>query len=97
MMFPKPKTFRSKPYLAFVRKHPCLVSDQLGAVVHHESLGQNYMGGKPPDTHGVPLLQKYHDLLNAPGHIPREMWEEWNIDPRIEIIKLLTEYLQEGK
>ena len=87
----KPKTFRSEGYLEFIRTHPCLECGDPKTVAHHESLGQNMMGGKPPDTHAVPLCVACHDMRH---HIGAENF--WSRDVRMAIIQLLTEYLQNG-
>ena len=98
---PKPKTYHAEKYLAFVRKHDCLMcglpSNQLSKpdnniIAHHESLGLNMMGGKPPDSHAVPLCGGCHSKRHAPD------WIDWNVghvDIKMAVIKLLTEYLQE--
>lgn len=93
--YPKPKTFRSKPYLAFVRKHKCLVCHSLaGIVAHHEGLGLNMQGGKPPDSHCVPLCLQCHIFRHS---LEWEGWDKECVDIKMVIIKLLTEYLQEGE
>ena len=97
LRFPKPKTFRSKPYLAFIRGHKCLICrNPAGIIPHHDGcFGLNMMGGKPPDSVCVPLCLYCHNYMNAIGTTPSEVWEKANIDPKLEIILLLTEYLQE--
>lgn len=94
MTFPKPKTFRSERYLAFIRRHPCVICGNPETVPHHVSLGQNMQGGKPPDSHCVPLCISHHDE-HGPGGTNDRFWDRYNIDPAREIIKLLTEYVYE--
>jgi len=91
MQVPKPKTFRSDKYLVFIREHPCLVCGNPRTVAHHEGLGKNIMGGKPPDSHAVPLCSACHSEYHNGG--PAGFWAR---DVRMEIIGLLTEYLQDG-
>lgn len=91
----KPKTYRSKPYLTFIRGHECLLCrSPAGIIAHHEGLGQNYQGGKPPDSHCVPLCLDCHLYRHGLDWIS---WEAEDIYVEREIIKLLTEYLQEGE
>jgi len=103
MMFPKPITWRSEKYLAFVREHNCILCKALSnqrpkpannIVAHHESLGLGVMGGKCPDSHTVPLCAWCH------AHRHGSAWHGWDLEgvliERI-IIKLLTEFLQGGK
>ena len=91
-MFSNTKTFRSQEYLAFIRDHRCLRCGITGLMVaHHEGLGKNMMGGKPPDSHTVPLCPICHAIRHS---LAWESWEAWNIDVKMAIIKLLTEYIQ---
>lgn len=92
MIFPKPKTFRSKRYLDFIRQHSCLVCNAPHTVPHHVGLGKNMQSGKPPDSHCLPLCPKHHDEHGS-GATNNRFWEEHRIDPKLEIIQLLTEYL----
>ena len=87
-MLPKPKTFRSKKYLAFIREKPCLACHNPETVPHHEGLGANMMGGKPPDSHAVPLCGPCHRVRHDMG---KGFWE--GFDVKMAIIKLLTEYM----
>ena len=60
-------------------------------VAHHEGLGDNMQGGKPPDSHTVPLCPMCHAIRHGLGWTD---WEDHNIYIQAVIIKLLTEYLQ---
>lgn len=63
-------------------------------IAHHEGLGLNRMGGKPPDSHAVPLCGICHTKRHS------STWINWNVehvDIKMAIIKLLTEYLRERK
>jgi len=104
MMFPKPKTWRSESYLAFVRNHTCLLCRECSnqqpkpnnnIAAHHEGLGLNMQGGKPPDSHAVPLCHRCHAYNRH--ETTWKGWDKENINVERQIIKLLTEYLQEGK
>jgi len=89
-LYPKPKTYRSNKYLSFIRQHPCLMCGNPLTIAHHEGLGLNAIGAKPPDSHAVPLCDACHKIYHDMGV------SFWNgMDVKMEIIKLLTEYLQE--
>jgi len=87
---PKPCTHRSKKYLAFIRTKRCLVCNNDQTVPHHEKLGMGGTAIKPPDANCVPLCVKCHDRHENENS---QLWESENIDIKLEIIKLLTEYL----
>ena len=93
MMFPKPYTYSAKKYLAFIRNHRCIVCGYDQTAPHHEPLGMSGTSIKAPDSHCVPLCEDHH----IPGvhAAPKSFWDEHNIDIKMEIIKLLTEYLHE--
>jgi len=97
--FFKIPVFRSEPYLAFIREHKCiwcgLPSNGLkkpnnNIIAHHEGLGLNKQSGKPPDSHAVPLCGRCHDKRHGFGWLD---WDYENIDIKMVIIRLLTEYL----
>jgi len=53
------------------------------------------MGGKPPDSHCVPLCQEHHRERHDKGQ--GFFYSQYSKAVTMEIIKLLTEYLQEGE
>lgn len=94
MPFPKPHTYRSKKYLAYIRTKKCLICGNPETVPHHEGLGLNMMGGKSPDSHCLPLCFKHHARRHSYG--ASIFWDSHPyIDVKFEIIKLLTEYLEQ--
>jgi hypothetical protein len=84
--------YRSDPYLSFIRTKPCLVCGRK-AVAHHEKLKQGGMGIKPPDNQSVPLCTAHHDEQERIGS--PAFWDRHNIDVKMAIIRLNTEYLEE--
>ena len=101
-LFPKPKTYRSERYLDFVREHTCLMcgapsnclkKPENNIAAHHESLGMNYQGGKPPDTHAVPLCHRCHQKRHGFKGWYSIFWDECEVDPQYEIIKMVTSWL----
>ena len=87
---PKPYTYRSKPYLAFIRNHRCCVCGYDQTVPHHEPMGGGGKGVKCDDSKTVPMCIKCHGERHTVGS---NFWDKHNIDVQREIIKLLTEYL----
>ena len=87
---PKPKTYRSKKYLAFIRDHRCIVCGYDQTVPHHEPLGAGGKGIKAPDSQTIPMCTGCHMYRHQIGV---GFWDCKNIDPQREIIKLLTEYM----
>ncbi len=92
MMLKKPIYWRSQDYLDFIDSKQCLICPKQ-ATHHHVPLGMSGTSIKAPDSHCVPLCEDHH----IPGvhAAPKSFWDEHNIDVKMEIIKLLTEYLEE--
>jgi len=84
--FPKPKTYKSKKYLAFIRRHPCFVCGRK-AEPHHVSLGESGVGMKASDTHCIPLCRECHNVIHTSSF--------FGYDLKKIIIGLLTEYIRE--
>jgi hypothetical protein len=59
VMFPKPKTYRSEKYLAYVRTLPCCVANGrcLGQIIPHHVKSRG-AGGSDTDT--IPLCAAHH-------------------------------------
>lgn len=90
--FLKPTTFKSAHYLEFVRQHSCfLCGTKYPCHAHHVSLGKNMMGGKPPDTHAIPLCWTCHFQVHN-GALGLD-----TNDAMRTIINLLTEYLTDER
>ena len=94
-LYPHPRRFDSKPYLAFVRRLPCSVSDCRGrSEAHHVRLaGQGSIGLKTDDTQAVPLCHIHHMAYHNVGRVAFE--KEHGLDMSREIIRTLTQYLRE--
>ena len=93
MIYPVPKrhTFRSEKYLQFIREHKCLVCANPETVPHHEGLGKNVQGSKPPDSHAVPLCVPCHDRRHSHG--VDTFWGGWDV--KMHILELLEEFIRE--
>jgi len=90
---PKVPVMRSKEYLQFVRRHPCLICGNPNTIAHHESLGRNAMGSKPPDSHAVPLCNECHQRRHSFG--VQSFWGGYDV--KMYIIELLSEYIGEER
>lgn len=90
------KTLRSKEYLAFVRSHPCLVTDQEFDVVAHHLRHKPHGGGmslKPSDYRTVPLIPIEHHRLHAMGEV--SYWAKQRIIPEIAVCDMLIVWLRD--
>jgi hypothetical protein len=92
------KPYRSGKYLAWIRRQPCArcgrPAGEHGVHAHHEPLGENFVAGKAPDTHAMPLCAECHNQRHGCG--PSFLQEA--IDVKMTIIRLLTRYLSaQGK
>jgi len=87
-------TYRSTKYLEWIRRQPCLRCGRVPSQAAHQGLGYRAMGKKQPDSYTVPLCFECHQLEHAAGQ--KTFWESYaNIDVKMEIIKLLTRFLEE--
>lgn len=87
---PKPKTYRSEKYLNFIRSKPCMIF-KCKAEAHHVGLFGKGTGKKVHDNLAVPLSNQAHMNLHSIGE--ETFWELYDIDIKLEIIKLNTEFL----
>jgi len=92
--YPKPAKFKSKKYRDFITAKPCVICAKRSNF-HHEGLMRSFMGGKAPDSHGVPLCPECHTMGSMAIHRigSRRFWDEHNIDVKMLIIDYLTEFL----
>ena len=89
---PRPHAFRSNKYLDFIRSKRCIICGNPETVAHHESLGRNAMGSKPPDHHAVPLCVNCHNSRHNVG--ARIFWTGYDV--KMIVIDLIGEYLTKG-
>ena len=62
---PKPKTFRSESYLAYVRAQNCLFCGRPGlSDPHHISMSDAAWGMKSSDLAVIPLCREHHRLFH---------------------------------
>ena len=87
------KPYRSEKYKAWIRKQPCASCGRppqhYPIHAHHEPLGKNSVGGKPPDTHLLPLCYECH----AKRHNQGPAFLNSVLDVKMTIIHHLTRYL----
>ena len=89
----KPHTHRSNKYLDFIRSKRCIICGNPETVAHHESLGRNAMGSKPPDHHAVPLCTICQNKRH--NHGARIFWTGYDV--KMIVIDLIGEYLGREK
>ncbi len=85
---PKPKNLRSKKYLDFIKSKPCFLCDEEAEPHHERRFADGGTALKPSDVYAVPVCRECHDKL--------QRYEVDALTVYIQIVKLLTEYL-EGK
>ena len=93
-MFPKPTTYRSRPYLDFVKTLACAIEGRHvcegDIVAHHTSCGGKSLKG--PDLHSIPLCHKAH---NEHDHLGKDsFYERYNIDRWEVVAKTLAAYVE---
>lgn len=99
---PKPKTFRSRKHLDFVKKHRCLACELfvqmfigqtsfMGTIdPSHESFGNDKgTGKKSSDLYAVPLCRYHHEIREKMGTI--NFWGDKLPDMLIFTIKMVRE------
>ena len=93
MRIKKPRTYRNKAYLKYIRNLPCLVCGR-PAVPHHVETGGTAM--KCSDYRTIPLCQGCHTSSNYAIHkLGKSKFEkEFNIDINREMIKLLEDFIE---
>lgn len=85
--------YRSKKHREFIRAYPCLICGNSEVDAHHERLNRGGVALKPPDSHCVPLCRAHHQEQENIGS--KAFWDKYNIDIKMKIIELLTQYLEE--
>lgn len=89
-MFPKPKTYRSEKYLAFVRTQPCCVcKNPYGSQPHHTEKSGTSMKGT--DLSCIPLCERHHIEIHQTGEETFE--QQYNTDIIIKNVETLRNYL----
>lgn len=90
ILFPKPGTYRSPGYLAFVRQRPCSVPGCCNpSTAHHSETGGLQV--KCSDTRSIPLCWAHHEELHRIGRV--RFQERYNIDFTSVLICVLELYV----
>lgn len=89
------KNPRSKKYLAWIRSHPCAVTNATHSIhAHHVRLfGDGGCGLKPSDYRTVPLCAVQHDALHNMGE--KTFWKSNDIDIDMLVGYFITKYMNE--
>jgi hypothetical protein len=91
---PKPRTWRSEKYKAFIRQKPCCICGGRGGVAHHESVTKGKgMRKKPSDVECLPMCELCHALRHSPGYRADQFWAYG--DPAVLMLRNLNDYLSE--
>jgi hypothetical protein len=96
IQIPKAIKFKSEKYRSFIRAQVCLGCGAWGgSVAHHEDNGfyNSGMGMKPPDTQCLPLCRECHARRHRMSS--DLFWKEANVDPMVQMVNLLTEFMSE--
>ena len=91
----KKPIFKSEDYLNYIRSIGCIACDRLApSTAHHETFGAKAIGKNLiPDSQAMPLCHNCHiERRHRSGY--RTFWKAVNLDPKLIIINLLTDYLQ---
>lgn len=65
---PKPKRWRSKPFLEWLKKQKPMIQGSGDTVYHHIKLfGNGGSGIKPPDDDCIPISDSIHQLIHSSG------------------------------
>ncbi len=90
---PKPRAFRSKKYLAFVREHECCYCHAYPpSEAHHFGDKNSGIAMKPPDSTAIPLCAK---KCHIPG-IHQKPWEYDKLHAFKTMVRLLTEWMEKN-
>lgn len=97
--FTKIKPIRSKKYREYAVTRGCIICGA-PAVFHHENFGSSAMGGKSSDIQGVPLCPYHHTTGAGCRHDKTLSWDKFyehhNVNPYLEVFKLLNYFLSNG-
>lgn len=99
---PKPKAFRSRKYLDWLRGKPCVFTGKKPCVGHHvRLLGGGGTAMKPPDNSAVPVYIPVHNKMNAVGNseigVYMEYWEGSRDEIKSRLRVLCAGYYGEWK
>jgi hypothetical protein len=96
-MFSKDKPFRSKVYLAWVRRLPCAWCGRPGPseASHHPAPGRGSIAMKTCDLRTLPLCHADHELFHASGTIGAMTGEQTRAWAEVRITDHLRAYLRE--
>lgn len=81
--YPKSQTIRNTKYMAYIRKHPCLICGGSPTHAHHEPLKGKGIGLKGPDNESLPLCHRCHMERHQKGR--KTFYKEHGIDWRHEV------------
>lgn len=90
---PKPKAWRSKKYLDFIKKQQSLLLGHGDIISHHVRIDNNAgVGMKPSDFYCVPLFVSTHNAFHQGIESDREFWIMNGIDIYRTLFELYTKF-----
>lgn len=90
-MILKPKTYRDKKYLDWIRTQKDVVYGRSPSEPHH--VGTHGMGKKTNDYETIPLAHEVHTRIKDVGWGPEKVEKAYQIDMKLEVIKHLMKYI----
>ena len=90
---PKPKAYRSKKYLEYIRQQPCVICGHVDVQAHHvRKMGAGGTGIKNDDFFALPICKLHHREAHTYGH--DTFFGRHGIDVYQELFKLVSGYLK---
>lgn len=71
--------YRSIKHLNFIRKQPCIISDQLDSQACHIRILSDAGVGLKPSDFAIPMIYYYHRMSHDLGEI--RFFQKFNINP----------------
>ena len=92
---PKPKKLRHKRLYEWTKQQRCAVPGCYGhGDAHHEDfLHSKGTGTKCHDSELIPMCRGHHREIDSPGCSGPVFYKKYNMDPKVEIIRNLTNWL----
>jgi len=91
--YPKQKAFRSKKYLEFIRKQPCIICLKNETEAHHCREFNSGIGIKPSDTFSIPLCREHHYEIHNIGK--NSFYGRHEIDIYRELHRLTSRFIED--
>ena len=96
--YPKPFTWKSKKYLDYIRKQPCLICGHKSEAHHIRKASNSGIGMKPSDSFSLPLCRLHHAEAHCQElkHL-KPFFERHGLDVYEELFKMTKGYIEANK